>query len=452
MRVLVAFLMILTVAACQKEATRSVSIETSPNGHAFAFMPIDEEGVTDVTITIAWPHAWPYDGTRNPAVPYVGTQLIHSGGTEALQSKEIGELFQDKNAVAHLYARADHVIGELSFPQNHQDIIIPIVAELLAQPQFEPKWIDRIKRNTYQNQAQASVQTANKMWMVGRAMILGDSPLYEFTSMPDLDRLLLTSRGHLTAWHQETLVQEGAVIAVAGAITAQRAGEAVDALLAGLPVDGPEIAPRPKGNYAPRKILLHVPQAKKTTLGFLGSVPSTDQNLGAVELLITDLFGMADGPLFTAIRTDMRASYGFQVGATNIDRANRVMFINGEVEPKDLNEAVERVLRAYDIYRRNPDLTGLEALKVATADRVAKNVQYVDVAARIMLEAMLDGVDPALAVSLPQSFHDVTEDEFESTLRTYFPQDLIIVAASADATALTGACVITKPQEVANCP
>ena len=42
------------------------------------------------------------------------------------------------------------------------------------------------------------------------------------------------------------------------------------------------------------------------------------------------------GPLFDAVRTKLRASYGFQAGFTNYNRATRVMFIAGEVETAKL--------------------------------------------------------------------------------------------------------------------
>ncbi len=56
------------------EENRSVILATTPLGHTFHFMPIYEPGVTDITITIAWPSNWAYEASRNPAVPYIGTE------------------------------------------------------------------------------------------------------------------------------------------------------------------------------------------------------------------------------------------------------------------------------------------------------------------------------------------------------------------------------------------
>ena len=69
------------------EENRSVILATTPRGHTFHFMPIYEPGVTDITITIAWPSNWAYEASRNPAVPYIGTETLLSGGTEDISPK-----------------------------------------------------------------------------------------------------------------------------------------------------------------------------------------------------------------------------------------------------------------------------------------------------------------------------------------------------------------------------
>jgi hypothetical protein len=71
------------------EENRSVILATTPQRNEFHFMPIYEPGVTDITITIAWPSDWAYEASLNPAVPYIGTETLLSGGTERYFSKGI---------------------------------------------------------------------------------------------------------------------------------------------------------------------------------------------------------------------------------------------------------------------------------------------------------------------------------------------------------------------------
>lgn len=88
------------------------------------------------------------------------------------------------------------------------------------------------------------------------------------------------------------------------------------------------------------------------------------------------------------------------------------------------------------------------------AEGTAQNVLYVDVAARTMLELALDSRDPSDAPRLGELLENVMALEVQERLASVFPSgdDLIIVAASPDASALPGACVITKIEQVAQCP
>jgi hypothetical protein len=95
--------------------------------------------------------------------------------------------------------------------------------------------------------------------------------------------------------------------------------------------------------------LLHLPEAEKTTLGLVGQLPPTSEGGDLIDLLALNFFARSgDGPLFNAVRTELRASYGFEAGFTNYDRATRLMFIGGEVETEKLSEAANLILTTYD--------------------------------------------------------------------------------------------------------
>lgn len=154
--------LLVSVAACKKDTSREVVLAETPDGRPFHFMPIYEDGVTDITITIAWPMGWAFSKDQNPAVPYVAAKAILSGGTDELAPQDVLELFNDKNALGQLFVRADHAIGEISFPKEHIDDVVSIASEMLASPQFDQAWVDRIKQGFLANQAQSQAQTANQ--------------------------------------------------------------------------------------------------------------------------------------------------------------------------------------------------------------------------------------------------------------------------------------------------
>lgn len=427
----------------------------TPDGRPFHFMPIDEDGVTDITITMAWRMDWAFGADRNPAVPYVAAEAILSGGTSELAPQDVLELFNDKNAFGQLYVRADHAIGEISFPKEHVDDVISIASEMLTSPQFDQGWVDRIKQGFLANQSQTQLAISSEMWAVTRQAILGETPLNDFLTLPDLTVIQDVTVEELRRWHAETLVQNGVTISVTGAISAEDAGKAIDQLLAGLPVGQEKAAPVVDADFTPKTILLHLPHAEKTTLGLVGQLPATTDGGDLADLLALSYFGRSGGgPLFDAVRTDLRASYGFEAGYSNYDRGTRIMFIAGEVETEKLAEAADLVRTTYEAFRTAPDLTGFDELRRGIAEGTAQNALYVDVAARMILELALDGRDPSDAPRLGALMESISAQDVQERLASAFPagDDLIVVAASPDASALPGACVITEIEQVAQCP
>lgn len=447
--------LVLSLAACKKDTSREVVLAESPDGRPFHFMPIYEDGVTDITITIAWPMSWAFSADRSPAVPYIAAEAILSGGTDELAPQDVLELFNDKNSRGQLYVRAIHTIGEISFPKEHIDDVVSIASKMLTSPQFDQMWVDRIKQGFLANQTQTQAQTANQMWALARLAVLGETPLNDFLSLPNLPAITDATIDDLRRWHAETIVQNGVTISVTGAISRDDAGKAVDQLLVGLPEGQAQTAPSVDTNFEGKTVLLHLPDAEKTTLGIMGQLPPTAEGGDLTDLLALSFFGRSgSGPLFDAVRTDLRASYGFQAGFTNYDRTTRIMFITGEVETEKLAEAADLVRTTYESFRTVPDLTGLDDLHRGMAERAAKNVRYVDVVARTLLELALDARDPSDAPRLGELLESVTAQDVQERLASVFPSgaNLIVVAASPDASALPGACVITKIEQVAQCP
>ena len=453
--ILICAALILTLASCEKDASRKVVTAETPDGHPFYFMPVHENGVTDITITVAWPMGWAYDAKSNPAVPYIAAEAILSGGTEELEPKDVLELFNDKNSFGHLDVTANHAIGELSFPKEHIEDVISIASEMLASPQFDQAWINRIKQGFLESQAQLHAKTANKMWAVARLAILGEGPLNDFLTLSNLEAIENVTVDDLRQWHSETIVRDGVTIAVTGAINRKDAGKAVDQLLSDLPKVKAPTVPDTQSDFTPKTILLHLPEAEKTTLGLLGQLPPTSEGGELTDLLAIQFFSRpGNGPLFDAVRTELRASYAFQAGYTNYDRATRIMFISGEVETAKLAQTSDLMRATYVTYRSGSDLSGLQDFRRQLANGAAQNARYVNVAARTILELALDGRNPGDAPRLGKLLETTTQKDVQERLASVFPQggNLIVVAASPDANALPGACVITKIEQVRQCP
>jgi len=446
----------MALTSCNKDTSRAVVLAQSPDGRPFHFMPIYESGVTDITVSVSWPMQWAYKSDRNPATPYIAADAVLSGGTDKLAPQEVMEIFSDKNSHGQLFIRPNDVLGELSFPKEHIDDVVSIASEMLKSPQFDEAWIKRIKHGFLSNQEESRSLAAHQMWAAARTAVLSDGPLNNFMSLPELSKISDVDENDLRRWHAETIVQAGVTVSVTGAISRKDAGKAIDRLLSGLPAGQSVTAASSQPvDFSPRIILVHLPDAEKSTLGFVGQMPPTEEGGDLTDLLALNFFARSgSGPLFNAVRTRLRASYGFQAGLTNYDRATGILYIGGEVETSKLAEVSETVLKTYSDFRTSPDLTGFDNLRHAMAEGSAKNVKYVDIAARSILELALDNREPSDAPRIGELLKAIQARDVEARMANVFPSadSLIIVAASPDANALPGACVVTEFKDAAQCP
>ena len=444
----------LTLASCQQEGSREVTSEISPAGHPFTFMPIYEDGVTDITIEIAWPTTWAYEADKNPAVPLVASRAILSGGTSELSPQDVLILFEDKNAYGDMLAQPQHIIGSISFPKEHIDEILDVVQEMLARPQFNDRWLEREKSEFASRIATNNSTTNFRIWTAARFAIFGDQPANQSLSLTDPEIIAAVDQSDVRRWHRDVIGKTGVTVVVTGAISADDAGNAVDRLLADLPEGHPVELQSAQGNYAPVEIYLHDPEAPQTMIGFVGKLPIDEEGIHYEDHLAMGFFSRAgQSPLFDALRTELRASYQMFGGNSAYDRNNPFLFIGGGVEANKLVEARDVIKQTYDSYRVNPNMEGFSQFRAGLADQVAENVSYVDMAARGILDARLNLIDPSYVPNAGDKVTNTRAMDVSDRIAKSYPRgdQLIVLAVGPNPSDLPGACVITQPEQAVDC-
>jgi predicted Zn-dependent peptidase len=302
--------------------------------------------------------------------------------------------------------------------------------------------------------AENNAQPASRGFGALRWAILGDTALRRALSVDPPEMITLATRDEVRDWHRQTVVRTGAKIVIAGEIDADAAGSAVDTLLSGLPDADAAVMPEPKANFAQRRILLHVPEAQTSTLVLLGPLPPTRDG-GEFEdiLLATALGGDDKSVLFDAVRTGLRASYGFGAGLDAYARDLRFLALSGEVETAKLAEAETIVRTAYAEFLKSPPMGDLSERKspfLSHGEQMAKDPIEASFSAMM---ALFDGQDPYLALTIPAVMEKVTDATLWSRAAAAFPaaDQMIVLAVSPDAAALPGACVITAPEQAVTC-
>ena len=452
-RILLLVAALVTLAACWEDGP-SASRETSPGGIEYTLLALPEH--EDVTIHVAWPTDWAYRSGTSKAAPVIGAQVILAGGAEGHPAGEVVERFADLNSEGNIYvAASDHVIGELTFERDKMTETVEIANAHLRAPALDQSWFERIRHGIAQNMVEAQTRTAHASFDAVRWAVFGTQPLRNSMSLDDPGTFEALTRDDVAAWHAETFTRNPDAIVVAGGIDAESAGAALDALFEGLPESDRSMSREATPDFAPRRILLHRPNVEVTNLAFIAPLPPTRLG-GELEdlILIHALGGDDQSVLFNAVRTGLRASYVFGAGMANYTRDHRVLFMVGEVEADKLVE-VERVVDA--AYARFRELGPSGSLSDRKAPLEASHSELADFLvdqARSELQSALDGHSPGRSLELNDELAAVTEDAVTARLRDDFPgpDAFIVIAASPDADALPGACVILAPREAADCP
>ena len=443
---------LILLTGCQQEEKTAATTETSPSGIEYARLYIPD--ADDVAIQIAWPTNWALRADVNQAVPYIGTDLILAGGAEGLPPGEVVESFADLKAEGTMWVTADHLHGQLITPKDNLDKAIEIAAAHLARPTMDPGWFDRIQQGFAANMVEVKSQPANLGYDALRWAILGDTPLRRALSVDPPEMITTATRAEVLDWHQQIVVRTGAKVVIAGEIGQEDAGKAVDALISGLP-EGIAVATKtPSADFDPKRILMHVPTAQTSTLVFMGSMPPTREGSEFEDVLLATALGGDDkSVLFDAVRTGLRASYGFGAGLDGYTRDLRLVVLSGEVETAKLAEAETIVRAAYSEFLTAPKMGDLTARKEPFKANGEQSATLPGAASFAALMALLDGQDASLALTLPSLLDKVTDATVQARAASAFPkaETLIVLAVSPDASALPGACVITSPSEAANC-
>lgn len=447
------FALVATVLliACDEE-TPSVTAQTSADGTNYTLIHLP--GQEDVSIHIAWATDWAYTSGANQAVPYIGVDLILAGGAEGFPAGEVGERFADIDAEGYLTATVDHILGQLSFPAEHIDEVVEVARAHLQTPTMDEMWFDRISNGFSQNITEAISQPRERSFAAVRWAVLGDHPLRNALSLDAPGMFDGLTRDDIVAWHGETIVANPEQIVIAGDLDATTAGQAIDALLTGLPVKEAQAVPEVPLDYTPRRILLHVPGAQVTNLAFVGPLPPTRLGDEWEDIILTEALGGGDqSVLFEAVRTGLRATYGYGAGYSNYSREARIFVMTGEIETEKLTEAETVIREAYADFRDVGPSGDLADRTSPIAANLADLPGFVADQAYSELQSLLDGYAPGRSLQMIEELDAVTDETVLNRLQTGFPaiSDFIMIAVSADPDALPGACVITTPQEAMDC-
>jgi zinc protease len=378
-----------------------------------------------------------------------------TGGTSDRSPAEVRDLLEDRNSYGTLTPTVDIIYGEVEFPDNHRDAVLPVLSELFRQPTFDEAWVERTRADRIADLEQVETPLAQRLFEASRHAILGDRRQTDWLNGADIAAFETVTTDDLRRWHRRSFAAPPLAIVVTGPVDAGAAGTAIDALLP----PPTEATPPPQGpapmQFSSKPVYLHQPSAEKSIIAVIGPLPATTDGMDALDIVAARLFaGGAGSPLFERIRADLGATYGMSMEIANYSRSQRILAISGEIDSARMAEVREAVLDTYAEFRDDPDTDLLQEVSTRLADDIRRSQSFVNSSARIIRELALDGRDLQSFHTLADDVEAVTDEMLRDRLTTEFPEPgaLAVFGAGPDPSVFPDACVVTEPAQAAECP
>lgn len=305
---------------------------------------------------------------------------------------------------------------------------------------------------------------ASQSWGVIRRAILGNGRLNDFLTLRPTSLIDDVTADDIKIWYAETFTTDDITITAAGPADLEPAivGEAIDQLLNGLPsgkqrsnarLDDTSSSATKVGGKA---ILLHKPDTEKTLISIGGRLPPARGPSHAHDLFAEFVLGNGkQSRLFTAVRTKLRASYVVDADVGGYDRNIRTIYLDGEIEGRQVKDAYDAFRDAYETLRvdgmtRDEFQRAKENL-VAAYQEVVKEPKSM---ASILMGFLVDD-DPMREhiAEIPELIGTVTLDEVNAAIRKRLPafDDMVRVVTAPNDNAVENDCVITSDADVDRC-
>ncbi len=425
----------------------------SPRGYPYAAATLP--WAQQVSIHVAWPMPWVKTRGRNQAVPDVGLNwLLETPVNQARYDRltaaggDCEVTLLDATLTVRLrapYEAARHAAG--------------LIAAVLGAPDFaDPSELERVRRTIAQERSADLAGFEQQRYRVQRYAILGRQPFRDHHELDDINAIQNVSGAECEAWLSETAVGRGALVAVAGPFPAAEAGALVDRLLSPLPQRSAPPSPNVVARAPAGSVHLRFPQARRAEIALLACAPAVAQ-FNPMDDVMATLTAMALLTGGGGAILDAEPAFGdhHTIRLENVAYTEHVrwMFVGGEVEPARLRPARDALVAGYRRLREAPLASSLVArFGELLADDLEDGLVDEARVAGDMLGYLRANRWPADVMSLPRMARSATAAALHRFVSRNYPpaEELLVIAVSPGAEALPGACVISRPEQVLDCP
>ncbi|GMG82219.1 pitrilysin family protein [Paralimibaculum aggregatum] len=308
-RTLATFLGAAALVAGSLLPARAVDVAAHESPGGIAFWLVEEPSIPIVSMEVTFRGGARLDPADRPGLARMMTTLLDEGAGErdavafAKARDELAVRFGAK-------ADSDSIEVGVQMLAEEAEASAALVAEALAVPRFDAEAVERIRAQFLSMLAEQESRpndVASKAWL---ARAFPDHP-YGRPADGTIESVSAITREELAAAHRRLLTRANALVAVVGAVDAERAGRLVDILLGALPEGEPVPAVAPTAPPPPGLEVVELPVPQSAAIFGHAGLPREDPDFYAAFVMNYILGG---GGLSSRLMEEVREKRGLAYG------------------------------------------------------------------------------------------------------------------------------------------
>ncbi len=411
-------------------------LKTLPNGLQVLAIPWHEEPSVSVRLLIKAGAA--QDPADKPGVASLVASLLNQG-TATKSAEGIADLVESAGGVLGVGAGNELSYVNAGVIKDKIDVVMALASELVQQPAFEQKEIDRQKQQAISGMRVSYDDPEFLAGVVFDRLIYGFHP-YGKPPGGTLDSIARITRNDLVAFHRTWFTPNNSILAIVGDLTSEEMFVAAEKAFGSWPRrDVPaqaQVAPPPP-TY--RLVVVDKPGAVQTEIraGNL-TLPRTSPKWLDLELLIRVLGGEGANRLFGVLRSDRGLTYGasadlqtFKFSGGFVASTNTRTETTGET----LRLVIDEMWR---LQREKVDARELRGVKDYFQGSFPLTIETPSAIALQVLNQIFYGLELKDLEQLRERVEAVTVDDLQAAAKEFVKPDRLSIVLVGDASKFVG--------------
>ncbi len=430
-------------------------VHMTPQGREFWHFPMKD--VPQSAISIVWNSDFSGLPKGLERGARIGVRLMIEGGAGGMDAADIVAEFGALDAGSHIFASPEFVQGFVVTSEGSSERAAELSNMVLAEPAMEEKWFKRIRRQEMKAISESLGQSFIVAWNTARRFMLGDHAYDNYLSADNYKNLGNLTLADVKNWHQKNFTRDNLIVTSAGSMRPEKIGTLIDRALKGLPTaTAPKNAISFEGPHLEgQTILVHKPDAKKTTLLLLGAIPPAKTVDPIAYFLAQSVLGSGkQSRLFKAIRGDLRAAYQFGANLNELTKNYRLLSIKGEVDPDKLVDVLAKVKEVYREFKEEGiSLIEFPIVKKLTADFIENQFKKPGNVAFMLMNARREGRSEQFLSQIFVESDKLSRSKTNKIIRENFPEfsNLLTIIVSPDRDIIAADCIIENSVDALAC-